>query len=62
MLSILGYIIDTSVPISLDELMKDSEELAVYFCKQKALLEKQSDKSKTMHRGEEFYALSKIGP
>lgn len=53
---------DTSVPISLDELMKDSEELAVYFCKQKALLEKQSDKSKTMHRGEEFYALSKIGP
>ncbi len=53
---------DTSVPISLDELMKDSEGLAVYFCKQKSLLEKQSDKSKTMHRGEEFYALSKIGP
>lgn len=53
---------NTAVPISLNELMKENEELAVYFCEHRALLEKQSDKSKTMHRGDEFYALSKIGP
>lgn len=52
---------DTSNPISLPELAKESEELSIYFCNHKALLEQQSDKSKTMHRGNEFYALSKIG-
>ena len=52
---------DTSAPIPLDILARENEELAIYFSKQRDLLNKQSDKSKTMHRGEEFYALSKIG-
>lgn len=53
---------NTSLPIPLDRLLESNEELATYFCKQKELLEQQSDKSKNMHRGKEFYALSKIGP
>ena len=52
---------DTSKPISLDELTKENPEVAVYLCNHRSLLEQQSDKSKTMHQGEEFYALSKIG-
>ena len=52
---------DTSEPIPIDELARDNEGLAEYFCNHRELLEKQSDKSKTMHRGSEFYALSKIG-
>ena len=52
---------DTSKPVPLDELLKDNEELAIYFSQHRSLLDKQSDKSKTMHRGSEFYALSKIG-
>ena len=53
---------DTSKPISLDDLIKEYPEVAVYFCNHRSLLDQQSDKSKTMHQGEEFYALSKIGP
>ena len=53
---------DTSKPISLDDLNKKNPEIAVYFCNHRSLLDQQSDKSKTMHQGEEFYALSKIGP
>lgn len=53
---------DTSKPISLSDLTKENKEIAVYFCNHKDLLDQQSDKSKTMHQGEEFYALSKIGP
>lgn len=53
---------DTSKPISLDDLTKEYPEVAVYFCNHKGLLDQQSDKSKTMHQGDEFYALSKIGP
>lgn len=53
---------NTSLPIPLDRLLESNEELATYFCKHKELLEQQSDKSKNMHRGKEFYALSKIGP
>lgn len=53
---------NTSLPIPLDKLLESNEELATYFCKHKELLEQQSDKSKNMHRGKEFYALSKIGP
>lgn len=52
---------DTSEPISLNDLLRDNEELAIYFSQHRSLLDKQSDKSKTMHRGSEFYALSKIG-
>ena len=53
---------DTSKPISLDDLTKDNPEVAVYFCNHRFLLDQQSEKSKTMHQGNEFYALSKIGP
>ena len=53
---------DTSGPISLENLTAEDEEVALYFCSHRELLDKQSDKSKTMHRGDEFYALSKIGP
>ena len=53
---------NTPKPISLEELAKDNPEIAVYFCNHKELLDRQSDKSKTMHQGDEFYALSKIGP
>lgn len=52
---------DTSEPVSIEVLSRDNEELAIYFSQHRDLLDKQSDKSKTMHRGSEFYALSKIG-
>lgn len=52
---------DTSNPVPFEEISKDNQGLAIYFALQKDLLEKQSDKSKTMHRGSEFYSLSKIG-
>lgn len=53
---------DTSAPIPLEKLAQTDEEVALYFCNHRSLLDKQSEKSKTMHRGDEFYALSKIGP
>lgn len=34
----------------------------MYLANHKAIIDKQSEKSKQMHRGDEFYALSKIGP
>ena len=52
---------DTSEPVPIKTLARDNEELAIYFSQHRDLLDKQSDKSKTMHRGSEFYALSKIG-
>ena len=52
---------DTSEPVPIEVLSRNNEELAYYFCQHRDLLDKQSDKSKTMHRGSEFYALSKIG-
>lgn len=53
---------NTAKPITLEKLTNDNEEIALYFCNHKNLLDQQSDKSKTMHQGDEFYALSKIGP
>lgn len=53
---------DTSRPVPLSELYETDRALAIYFANHKSLLEMQSEKSKTMHRGNEFYALSKIGP
>lgn len=52
----------TSVPVALSKLMENNRELALYFANHKNVLDKQSEKSKSMHQGEEFYALSKIGP
>lgn len=53
---------DTKSPVPLNDLYARSKALASYFADNKALLEQQSEKSKSMHRGDEFYALSKIGP
>lgn len=53
---------NTQEPLGMKELYKQSPSLAVYFADHKSLLDQQSEKSKTMHRGDEFYALSKIGP
>lgn len=53
---------NTSEPIALDDLAKKNPEIAVYLCNHRYLIDQQSAKSKTMHQGDEFYALSKIGP
>lgn len=52
---------NTSTPVPLKTLMDTDYRLAMYFSEQKKILDLQSDKSKTMHQGKEFYALSKIG-
>lgn len=53
---------ETNKPISMEVLSERYLRLAEYFANHKTLLDKQSEKSKTMHQGEAFYALSKIGP
>lgn len=53
---------DTSKPVSFETLAANDPELADYFASHRRLLNMQSDKSKMMHRGGAFYALSKIGP
>ena len=53
---------NTATPVSMETLYMSCPELARYFADHKYLLDKQSEKSKVMHRGSEFYALSKIGP
>ncbi len=52
----------TASPIGFEELLETDRELALYFANHKDTIDLQSEKSKTMHRGGEFYALSKIGP
>lgn len=52
---------NTKEPIKLEDLLKNDKELAIYFTQHKKLIDMQSDKSKAMHRGDAFYALSKIG-
>lgn len=52
---------NTGTPVPLDKLYREDPELAAYFCSHKDILELQSEKSKIMHQGSEFYALSKIG-
>lgn len=52
----------TDAPIGISELMTSNPELFEYLLKHQNLIDNQSDKSKVMRRGEEFYALSKIGP
>lgn len=52
---------NTKIPVALEELTETQERLATYFANHRELLDKQSEKSKSMHRGDAFYALSKIG-
>lgn len=53
---------NTKVPISDKQFMKESKDVFIYLTNHKDLIDKQSERSKEMHRGEEFYSLSKIGP
>lgn len=53
---------NTQMPVPMAKLYEQCPSLATYFANHKLLLDQQSEKSKTMHRGNEFYALSKIGP
>lgn len=48
-------------PVSLSKLATTDQNLAIYFSSHKNIMDQQSEKSKLMHCGEEFYALSKIG-
>ncbi len=52
---------NTKQPVALNDLLSTDNKLALYLVNNKKLLEQQAEKSKMMHRGEEFYALSKIG-
>lgn len=52
---------DTSKAIDMTQMLTQNEELFDYLVKHKNLIDQQSEKSKIMHRGTEFYALSKIG-
>lgn len=52
---------NTKTPMSLEDLLKTNKNLFLYLVTHKNLIDQQSDKSKMMHRGNEFYALSKIG-
>lgn len=53
---------DTTVPISEKDLRRNQKELFLYFLNHRSLMDQQSEKSKSMHRGNEFYALAKLGP
>lgn len=48
-------------PITIREFLENNRDLFMYLINHKELIDSQSEKSKLMHRGDEFYALSKIG-
>ena len=50
------------VPISNEEMLNHNKAILLYLANHKNIIDMQSEKSKQMHRGNEFYALSKIGP
>lgn len=47
--------------VSINELLNLSPKLAKYLLNQKSVIEKQSERSKFIAKGENFYSLSKIG-
>lgn len=51
-----------TTPVKSDELLTKHEELYDYLVSHKELIDSQSEKSKQMRVGNEFYSLSKIGP
>jgi len=53
---------DTKNPIDVNSMMAKHSEVFNYLIDHKDKIDSQSEKSKMMHRGKEFYALSKIGP
>lgn len=52
---------DIKYPVSEEKMLSENKELYLYLSKHIDLINSQSAKSKMMHRGKEFYALSKIG-
>ena len=52
----------TEEPLGVADMMSTNPELFDYLLKHQDLIDSQSEKSKDMHRGDQFYALSKIGP
>ena len=52
----------TKNPISSEEMIISNFELFQYLVNHKDLIDSQSEKSKLLHRGKDFYSLSKIGP
>ena len=52
---------DTKQPICSKVMLKKYPDLYDYLVRHKNLIDMQSEKSKQMHRGNEFYSLSKIG-
>ena len=53
---------DTSKPVGAAEMMSEHGGLFEYLAEHKELIDSQSEKSKQLRRGDEFYALSKLGP
>ena len=53
---------NTKNPISVEDMISNYYDIFTYLSGHKNLIDEQSEKSKIMHRGNEFYALSKIGP
>ncbi len=53
---------DTKSPITPEQMLLENRNVFMYLANHKDIIDKQSEKSKQMHRGDEFYALSKIGP
>lgn len=52
----------TDKPIGVGDMLANNNELFAYLLNHQSLIDSQSEKSKDLHRGDEFYALSKIGP
>lgn len=52
---------DIKNPIPIQTMINSQRDLFNYLVSHKDLIDQQSEKSKQMHRGKEFYALSKIG-
>lgn len=53
---------DTKAPIGTEQMLAENRNVFMYLADHKAIIDQQSEKSKQMHRGDAFYALSKIGP
>lgn len=53
---------NTKAPITAAQMLSENRNVFMYLANHKAIIDKQSEKSKQMHRGDEFYALSKIDP
>ncbi|PTF04204.1 hypothetical protein BUY45_05130 [Staphylococcus devriesei] len=58
---IYPYNMNEKQSVSINELLNLSPKLAKYLLNQKSVIEKQSERSKFIAKGEDFYSLSKIG-